>query len=396
VIEGEVAPGFEPVREAFERNFREHGEIGASCGVFLDGRTVVDLWGGTANVPTKEPWSRDTLALTYSVTKGATATVLNLLSQQGELDLDAPVALLWPEFAANGKSEVTTRDILSHRAGLPTVGVSLDREQLLAIAPAVDALARARPLWPPGERHGYHAQTFGWLLGEIVRRATGTTLGQYMHDHVSEPLGIDFFIGCPVTEHPRVAHLVDAEPPSRSEIEAIGDSELRAQAEAVLSASSDPGSLPWRARNADGGLPAPSAAVWNDPAAWTSEHGGVNGITDGRSVARMYAALIGEVDGVRLLDESTLEEAIREQSSGPDPVLLRPTRFGSGYMLAPSCKLLSEGSFGHSGAGGALGFADRAAGIGFGYVQNLNCANLAGDPRTESLIAALQDVIADA
>jgi CubicO group peptidase (beta-lactamase class C family) len=394
-IEGTVVPGFEPVRRAFERNFAAHGDKGASVGIYVEGELVVDLWGGTADVDAGTPWTRDTLALAYSVTKGPTATVANLLAQRGALDLDRPVADYWPEFAAAGKERITTRSILGHQAGLPVIDAHLSREELFAAKAPAAALATQAPVWEPGTRHGYHALTFGWLIGEIVLRATGTPLGEVLRELVSEPLGIDLFIGCPVAEQGRIARQVNAARPAPGAIEAIADPDLRAQVERIVGAMMDPGSLLARALTSNGVLPLPDAAAWGEPSVYAAEQPAANGITNGRSLAKMYAALVGEVDGVRLLDESSLDRATAPESGGYDAVLLAESRFASGYMLhSPVSRLFSDSSFGHTGAGGALGFADRDAGVGFGYVQNQLGSGVEGQPRTEGLIEALREALA--
>ena len=390
-IEGSVAPGFEAVAEAFGRNFSEHGEVGASLGIYLDGESVVDLWGGVADVGSGEPWTRDTLAVTYSVTKGATATLAHLLAARGEIDLDAPVADAWPEFGANRKGRITARDVLSHRAGLPVIDAELTREQLIDGVPVVESLVAQAPVWEPGTAHGYHALTYGWLMGEIVRRSTGRRLGELFAELVAGPLGIDFLIGAPPTDHARIARLIDPDPPEPAEIEAIPDPAARAQVIELIAALSDPDTLISRALNSNGALPTPDAAAWNDPRIFATEQPATNGVSNGSSLARMYAACVSEVDGVRLLDEETVAAATVEQSSGHDEVLLEDTRFGSGYMLlSPGCPMLSEASFGHVGISGALGFADHDAKLGFGYVQNQIGLGLTGEPRTETVIKALR------
>jgi CubicO group peptidase (beta-lactamase class C family) len=390
-VEGTVAAGFEPVRAAFARNFTEHADKGASVAVYLDGDLVVDLWGGVADVAAGTPWARDTLALAYSVTKGATATLANLLAQRGELELDQAVVEYWPEFAAFGKERITARSILSHRAGLPVIDERLSRDELFAGDAPVSALAGQAPVWEPGSKHGYHALTLGWLMAEIVLRTTGKPLGESFAELVAEPLGIDFFIGCPVAEHGRVARQIGSQPPAPGAIEAIADLAAREHVERIIGAMRNPDSLLARALTSNGVLPLPDAEIWCEAQVYSAEQPAVNGITNGRSLAKMYGALVAEVDGVRLLDEASVRRAVAPESVGRDQVLLAESRFGSGYMLlSPTCPMLSKSSFGHTGAGGAHGFADREAGIGFGYVQNQLGSGIAGQPRVEGLIAALR------
>lgn len=245
-VGGTVAAGFEPVGEAFESNFAERGDVGAACCVYLDGRPVVDLWGGLADARTGQEWAEDTLTLVYSTTKGVTAICAHHLAERGQLDLDAPVSTYWPEFAAAGKEGATVRHLLSHRAGLPAFDTKLAVEQALAWEPAVEALAAQAPLWDPGRRHGYHAVTYGWLVGEVIRRATGRSVGRYLADEIAGPLGLDLWIGLPEAEEGRVARLIPASLPafSRDDLAAMPPAQLER-----LRAMADPGSLMQRALN---------------------------------------------------------------------------------------------------------------------------------------------------
>jgi CubicO group peptidase (beta-lactamase class C family) len=368
-VTGFAAPGFEPVRQAFERNFTEFGEVGASCAVYVDGDKKVDLWGGVADLATERPWAEDTVGLVYSVTKGATAILCNLLAERGELDLDAPVARYWPEFAVNGKSGIPVRMILDHQAGLPALEERLPLREILADGVAAGALAKQTPLWSPGSSFGYHALTFGWLLEEIVQRATGRSIRDLMATEVARPLSVDFSIGLPDEQRHRVATLVNGPVPSAS----LSD-------------------LFTRVLTTNGVLPAPDADTWNDPAVRRAVLPAANGFTNARSVARLYASCVGEVDGFRLLGEEAVADATAEQSVGQDRVTALNGRFGTGFMLPTTgTPMLSETSFGHEGVGGALGFADRGARMGFGYVPNLLMPGLSGDPRVLGLLTALRD-----
>ena len=205
--QGLTAPGWEAVAEAFADNFELHGEVGAACCVYLDGQPVVDLWGGTADRRSRRPWDEDTVAVVFSVTKGATALCAHMLAERGELDLDAPVAQYWPEFAAEGKDDVRVRWLLSHQAGLPVVDTPLTLEEACAWEPVIRALERQQPLWEPGTQQSYHAVTYGFLVGEVVRRVAGTTLGRFFAEEVAAPLGLSAWIGLPEEIEPRVAHL---------------------------------------------------------------------------------------------------------------------------------------------------------------------------------------------
>lgn len=388
-VNGHVAPGFEAVRQAFEDNFRVRGDVGASVAVQVDGDVVVDLWGGLADPATGRAWGRDTTTLVYSATKGATAILVHALAEAGVLDLDAPVADYWPEFAAGGKGSVTVRMLLTHQAGLPVPTVGLTREDLFAGSP-VAASAAQQPLWEPGTAHGYHALTFGWLLGELVARATGRSLGAEFAERIAGPLKLDLWVGLPADADVDTAPLLDGIPDPAA-LDAIEDPQVRALVTQVVSAMMDPTSLFARVLSTNGAMPTPDADTWNDPRALAMEQPAANGVTNARSLARMYAATVGEVDGVRLLSPATVEAARAEQVFDVDRVLMSPSRFGSGFMLHHAgMPLLGESSFGHQGAGGALGFADVEHRVGFGYAQNQLGASLMGEPRTAALIDALR------
>ena len=383
-ISGEVASGYEPVRDAFRANFDQHGDIGAAFSLYVRGEKVVDLWGGTADTTTDRPWAEDTLQLVYSTTKGATAICAHLLAQSGALDLEAPVADYWPEFAAEGKGDIPVRWLLSHRSGLPTVEAHLTPAEVVQWQPIVEALAAQRPYWEPGTAHGYHALTYGWLVGEVIKRVDGRSIGRFFADEVAAPLGLDFFIGLPEAEEHRVSRLEMAKiggVPAELDVASLPE-----QIRELILAATDPEGMLQRALT----VTRPNALDFNSRDVHAAEIPAANGITTARSLARMYAATVGEVDGVRLLDEQTVADATSEQSNGPDKVLMIPTRFGSGFFIPSTFSpLLGPGSFGHAGAGGSLGMADHARQIGFGYVMNKMQQNLSGDPRTLSLVAAV-------
>lgn len=390
-IHGEVAPGFEKVRDAFQANFDHHGDVGAAFSLYKDGVKVVDLWGGVANEETGAAWNEDTLQLVFSTTKGATAICAHLLAQRGELDFDAPVAEYWPEFKANGKENVPVRWLLSHRVGLPVLDTPLTPEQYYAWDPVAEALAAKKPEWEPGTKHGYHAVTYGNLVGEVVKRISGKSLGTFFHDEVAAPLDLDFWIGLPESEESRVSRLISfqlgATDEQRSMFKDFDINSLPEEMRPIVQAFMDPNSMSNRALT---GVTNP-AMNFNDRAMHAAEVPAANGITTARSLAKMYAAQVGEVDGVRLMNDATVANAIIEQSNGPDAVLMIPTRFGLGFFLQSTFSpLMGPRSFGHAGAGGSLGFADPDAGIGFGYVMNKMSTNLSGDPRTAGLIDAVK------
>ena len=382
-ISGHVESAFEPVKEAFEANFSERGDVGAACCVYVDGRKVVDLWGGLADSKSGRAWEEDTLALVYSTTKGVTAICVHRLAQEGLLDLDVPVASYWPDFGSAGKERVTVRHLLSHQAGLPALDARITPEQAYAWEPAVEALAKQAPFWEPGTRHGYHAVTYGWLVGEVVRQVTGRSVGRYLAEEIVPRLGLDLWIGLPDREESRVARLLPPGPVklSREELAAMPPEQLER-----LQAMADPGSLLQRALN-----PTDPPFSYNRPELHRAELPAANGIGTARSLARLYAATIGPVEGTRLLTDETVAAATAEQSFGPDAVLALDTRFGSGFFLpSPFSPLMGPRSFGHAGAGGSLAFADPEAGVGFAYVMNQMQQGLSADPRPASLVSALR------
>jgi CubicO group peptidase (beta-lactamase class C family) len=383
-IEGEVAAGFEPVREAFAANFSEHGDIGAAVCVYQYGRPVVDLWGGVAGPKTGRPWTQDTLQLVYSATKGATATATHMLAERGALDLDAPVAKYWPEFAVNGKADIPVRWLLSHQAGLITLDQPVPLNEALAWHPMAAALAAQRPQWTPGTAHGYHGRTWGWLVGEVIRRVSGRMPGRFFADEIAAPLGLDFFIGLPADQHGRVSRMVYQRP--AVDLTTVPAESVPEELRELVAAWRDPNSFSNRAY----AVTDPPEIDFDSSEIQAAELPASNGVGTARALARMYAALIGEVDGVRLLTPGTLSSAIAEQVRGVDQVMVTPSRFSSGYMLPTEANTMAgPHSFGHTGRGGSLGFADPEHGVAFGYVMN----HIIGGPddvRATSLVEALR------
>ncbi|BBC95493.1 esterase [Streptomyces rochei] len=381
VVNGTVAEGFEPVREAFAANFALLGEHGAAVAVYRDGRRVVDLWAGTRDVDGTAPWESGTAQIVRSATKGVVAAGLLLLHQRGELDLDAPVGTYWPEYKAAGKERTLVRHLLAHRAGVPVLDRPLTPAEAADPDRGAAAVAAQAPVWEPGTDHGYHAQTYSWLIGELVRRVTGRPVGEWLADEIAGPVGADLWLGLPEAERGRVGRVGDIEAP-----QSAGGLKLRPK-RSVSAAYADPDSLTRRAFAAITPLPDE-----NDPAYRAAALPASNGIATADGLARVYASLIGEVDGgVRLFTPETVELARAEQSAGPDRVLVVATRFGLGHMLHGSASpLLSPGSFGHPGRGGALAFADPESGVAFGYVTNGFRKSVTADPRAQALVRALK------
>ncbi|MFJ9853420.1 serine hydrolase domain-containing protein [Streptomyces sp. NPDC101150] len=383
-VQGTVEDGFEPVRDAFADNFARRGERGAAVAVYLHGRKVVDLWGGAkdGDGASPEPWEAGTAQLVRSATKGVAAIVPLLLHQRGLLDLDAPVGTYWPEFKAAGKERVLVRHLLSHRAGLPVVDTPLTPAQAIDGVSGPAALAAQAPVWEPGTEHGYHAQTYGWLIAELVLRVTGRTLGSWVAEEISGPLGLDLWIGLPAGMQSRVGRLADIEAPAGT-----GAAGLRVRLKrAVAEAYEDPSSLTRRAFGAIS-----PAADENSPEYRAAELPASAGIATARALARCYAALIGPVDGhQRVFAPATLTLARTEESAGLDRTLLVPTRFGLGFMLhGAASPLLGPGAFGHPGRGGALACAAPESGLAFGYITNGMQKNVTADPRAQALLRAV-------
>jgi CubicO group peptidase (beta-lactamase class C family) len=377
-VQGWTAEGFEGVRDAFAHNFAEGKEIGAGFSAYHRGRKVADLWGGIADAATGRPWLEDTIVLVFSTTKGMTAVCANKLAQEGRLDVNAPVAHYWPEFAAGGKENVPVSYLLSHQVGLAWIDGAMTLEDALAWDPVVQALAAQTPHWEPGSQHGYHATTYGWLVGEVVRRVTGKSVGTYLREAVCEPLGLDMWLGLPESEDARAASLTPM----------VDESQLDENARALVAQFMGPDTMLGKALSAPGG--AMTQDVWNTRAVRAAEIPAASGVSDARSIARMYAACIGEVDGTRLLTPDQLKRATTQQTSGPNVVLMGlDIQFGLGFMLHSTLMTLGgPQSFGHFGAGGSMGWADPDAELACGYVMNKMDMGLVGDTRTQTLMDA--------
>ncbi|MEV5494088.1 serine hydrolase domain-containing protein [Nonomuraea fuscirosea] len=386
-IGGDIAPGFEAVRAAFAANLDSGQDVGAAVSVYVHGREVVDLWGGIADPETGRPWERDTLQVVYSTTKAVTAACALLLAQRGELDLDAPVARYWPEFAAQGKERLPVRWLLTHQAGLPAIDRPITPAEAIAWEPMVDALAAQRPYWEPGTEHGYHGLTYGWLVGEVVRRVSGRSVGTFLAEEIAGPFGIDFWIGLPKSEHHRVSRILTgaaAFDPSAIDLDAV-PGPMRE----ILAVYADPTSLTSRAM----GVVKP-ALDHNVPAEQAAELPATNGICTARGLARFYAALIGEVDGRRILTSGSLAAAVEERAAGIDRILRVPVRIGTGFGLpTPDAYWYSPSAFGFGGLGGSIGFADQESGIAFGYVMN-RLREGVPDDRAASLYRAVRAAVA--
>lgn len=373
------ADEFAEVREEFERNFAERGEAGASVCVTVDGETVVDLWGG-------EGWDRDTITVVWSCTKGAVALCAHMLKERGLLDFDAPVAQYWPEFAKNGKSAVTVRMALNHQAGVAALPSVVPEFALCDWDFVVKELAEMEPLWAPGTTHGYHALVWGHLIGEIVRRVDGRSVGTFFREEVAEPLGLDFWIGLPESEEPRVAPTIAADPPLS----------LESLPSFYTAAMTDPSSVAFKVVMHSGGILAPDAI--NNRTCHAAEMPAFGGIANARSLAGMYRPLANGGGG--LVPASAIAEMARVTSAvARDATLYVPTRWSNGFMKANDNRwlppgendsvLLSDDAFGHLGAGGSLGFADPGARLSFGYAMTKQGGGTGLEDRGQALVDAV-------
>lgn len=383
-VSGTVDPRFEPVRDAFRGNFAGRGELGAAVTVIVDGRTVVDLWGGVADRATGRPWTPETMAIIFSCTKAATALCAHMLVARGRLDLEAPVARYWPEFAAADKGQIPVRMLLNHQAGLPAIDQPLPPETIFNWAGMTAALAAQAPHWAPGSAHGYHAMTFGWLVGEVVRRISGQSVGTFFHQEVAGPLALDFWIGLPAALEPRVA--TERMPPPLPEVTPL------------MAALLDRTSLTSKTFMNPPGLMMPGQV--NSRAVHAAEIPAANGIATARGLAGMYAPLAcgGGLGGVELVDRTVLRSMSAVESEGEDRVLLLPTRFASGFMKTidnrPGDSIImgpNPEAFGHGGAGGSVGMADPVARVAIGYAMNQMGAGVLLNRRGQALIDAVYE-----
>ena len=378
-INGECDPRFSRVRDSFIQNFEQRGELGAAASVVVDGKCVVDIWAGHADQAKTRPWNRDTIVNVWSTTKGLCAMCAHRLADQGKLDLDAPVAKYWPEFAAAGKGSIPVSALLNHRAGLAAIRTPLKPDDIFSWEKVTTELARQEPWWKPGTKHGYHAITFGWLVGEVVRRISGKSLGTYFRDEIAKRLSADAHIGIGPEFDARVAEIIYAPEPKPGERNIFAEMMKDPASVSAMTIFNPPTMF--------------TQATTNSRAWRGAEIPGANGHANARALARIYGALArgGEVDGVKLFGPREIERCYTEQSKGLDAVLPLTTRFGLGFMLSqPGAQMGPNAhTFGHPGAGGSLGFADPDAKVGFGYVMN----QMGNEPLLDARPAALIDAI---
>lgn len=380
VVSGECDDRFSELREEFERNFGERGEVGASVSLSVNGETMVDLWGGVANKETGEAWTRDTVSIVFSCTKAATAICAHILIDRGQLDLNARVTDYWPEFGKHGKDKTTVAMMLNHESALPALKEPVKPGGFLDWDYMIQRMEDEEPFWEPGTRNGYHMVNFGWTVGELVRRASGKSLGDFFRDEVAGPTGADFWIGIPDDFDRPIAPILVYEPQP-------GD-QLTDFTNALLT---DPTSIQHLSFLNNGG--------WNpnDPDAHKAMIGGAGGISNARGQVAMYTPL-AKNDGSLVSPDRVAHMSMVTTATNRDATLLAPTRFGPGFMKSMDNRgqtngdqmsaIIGDKAFGHVGAGGSIGFADPECGLAFSYTMNQMGQGLMLNPRCQSLIDA--------
>jgi CubicO group peptidase (beta-lactamase class C family) len=358
---------FAPVRAAFESNFASGADVGASFCATLEGETVVDLWGGHADAAATQPWEKDTIVNVYSTTKTMTALTALLLADRGELDFDAPVAHYWPEFAANGKANVKVSHLMSHSAGLSGWKEKITKDDIYDWEKVTGLLAAQAPFWEPGTAPGYHALTQGYLVGEVVRRIAGRSLGTVFREEIAEPLGADFHIGLPASEDSRVAELI---PPPQTMADA-------AQTELQKNMALNPGIDVSETRT----------RAWRG-----AEIPAAGGTGNARSIANIHVLLAngGTANGKRILSEAGCRKALEPQIEGTDLILGAPVRYGMGFGLPGGMVPLPHpNTIFWGGYGGSLVIIDMDARTTFGYAMNKMASTTTGDTRAYGLVMAV-------
>jgi len=383
-VNGFVAPGFERVAAEFGRNFTERGELGAAFAVQVGGDVVLDLWGGRADPgDAGRPWQEDTLQLIFSGTKGLVAVCLLMLIDRGQLALEDPVCKHWPEFARNGKAEITVAELVSHRGRLPAIRTPLAVSDLTDDVRLAELLAAQAPETDPRALETYHGLTFGWLCGELIRRVDGRSVGRFFAEEVAGPLGLDVWIGLPEASEPRVSTLVYGADwganPRYGPDDFAGDELLAAYC--VNPPAFERGTMPWNTR-----------------AYHAAEIPGVNGIGTARSIARLYSCLAcgGELGGVRLMRPETVDLGRTQLSRFCDAFSDEPSAFGVGFQLQTelACFGPPATAFGHAGAGGSIHAAWPEHRLGVSYAMNeMREDDPAGDPRSQIPLRALFDAV---
>lgn len=383
-IHGDYEARFAPVVHALRSQIARYGG-GGGASVYLDGKCVVDIWGGEARHD-GTPWERDTMSICFSGTKGVAATAVHILASDGLIDYDAPVASYWPEFACNGKETITVRQVLSHQAGLHRVVPLVDQlTDILDWDLIIGRLAETEPDFHPGTANGYHAITFGWLVGEIVHRVSGIGFAEFVQKRIVEPLDLDgLYIGEADEQMDRIADLVGI-PPLRRHGAAPLPSGYRAPAWLP------PG--PVRSLVKRGLTPAKMKELFTHPAFWKACQPSMSGVCTARSLAKMYAALSlgGELDGAQLVKPDIVRQASEVQMKTRDRVVLYPLHWRLGYHRADAFVMDVPAAFGHFGTGGAGGWANPELKLAAALTHNGFPFSIPGQTRTTMLTAAVYE-----
>ena len=368
-IQGECDPQFSKVKETFEKLYREDREIGSCFAVYKDGNPLVDLWGGFQDKDKTKPWQKDNLVTVYSTTKGVAAFCIALAMEKGLLKYEEKVSTYWPEFASNGKEDITIGMLMSHQAGICSPETrNVDdyyNQNLMA-----EKLAGMTPIWEPGTASGYHSMTFGWLTSELILRVTGKSLGTFFREEVGDRHEIDFFIGLPESEDHRVAELVPFD---------IVRNENSEQQQVELTDAQK------SQRNSAGTLDIQNTKEWRQ-----AEIPSANGQGNAGGLAKLYSLIVPEDNNLKLLKDDTVNQMTTMQIEGRDLVLAVQVRWGVGFILNKHKIIYGpiEGAFGHSGYGGSCAFGDPENKIGVSYVMNRMLDNFNADGRSIELINA--------
>ncbi len=381
-VEGAVAPGFEPLGDAFARVLAASHDYGGALHVRLDGKVIADMWGGNASAD--RPWRHDTPSVIFSCTKGLVSILAGELVREGRLDLDAPVSAYWPEFDLHDKGSMPVRWLFTHRAGLPAVRDDLQLADVLNWDRMVAVLAEEEPLLRPGETHQYHALTFGWLVGELIRRISGKGVDELFAERISRPLGIDAWIGTPEHELPRVAQLYGTAPPPEP-------LPLPPDIDPLLASINERAMTLGSAFSADF---AEEGQGFNSDEVRQAVIPGAGGIATAAGLATIWSATVSNAEKVRLLNDDVIADMSREQAAGQPAVPLPGpwARWGTGFMLSSEARpFLTNASFGHDGAGGQVAFADPEYKVGFAYLTN--DLQRSGDQRGVLLVEVLRDLL---
>lgn len=378
-VTGYCDPAFRFVREAFAENFETRDEIGACCTILVDNHKVVDLWGGHKDSAKTQLWQENTISLVFSCSKAATALCAQILIDRNQLDLDAPVTQYWPEFGAHGKQDVTVRMMLAHQSAVPALRDPVKPGGLYDFDYMVKRLAAEKPFWIPGTDNGYHMISFGWTVGELIRRVSQQSLGTFFKNNIAIPLELDFHIGLPESEFARACTMIPFNLDQTASENAF-----------LTKVFTDPTSIQHLAMMNTGQY------YFDHPDAWRAEIGGGGGLSNARSLARMFASLLGKNTSLSPARIEDMRQPVAQTKQ--DLTLLIPTRFGQGFMLRMDNRqthpldgyslIIGEQAFGHVGMGGSVGFADPQTQMAFGYSMNKMGNSILLNQRGQSLIDA--------